>query len=65
MDYPEDLRPGDVIYDDESNLYGVVLSIDEDGETCDYVSVESDGWINDDLWCYFDDLDRDQLYTRY
>ena len=65
VDYPEDLRPGDVIYDDESNLYGVVLSIDEDGETCDYVSVESDGWINDDLWCYFDDLDLDQLYTRY
>ena len=38
--------------------------IDEDDETCDYVSVTSSGKITES-WCDFDEIDEDIMYTRY
>ena len=64
VDHADELRVGDVIYDTESNRYCVVLSIDEDDETCDYVSVTSSGKITES-WCDFDEIDEDIMYTRY
>ena len=64
VDHADELRVGDVIYDTESDRYCVVLSIDEDDETCDYVSVTSSGKITES-WCDFDEIDEDIMYTRY
>ena len=64
VDHADELRVGDVIYDTESDRYCVVLSIDEDDETCDYVSVTSSGKITES-WCDFVEIDEDIMYTRY
>lgn len=64
VDYADELRVGDVIYDNDAERYAVVLSIDEDDETCDYVSINKSGKIVES-WCYFDDIDDEIMYTRY
>jgi len=57
------LKIGDIIYDDDEGLYGVVIDIDEDRERAYYVSVYSDGEIDWNFWTYFDDITT--IYTRY
>ena len=64
VDYADELRVGDVIYDNYAERYAVVLSIDEDDETCDYVSINKSGKIVES-WCDFDDIDDEIMYTRY
>ena len=64
VDYADELRVGDVIYDNDAERYAVVLSIDEDDETCDYVSINKSGKIVES-WCDFDDIDDEIMYTRY
>ena len=64
VDYADELRVGDVIYDNDAERYAVVLSIDEDDETCDYVSINKSGKIVES-WCEFDDIDDEIMYTRY
>ena len=64
VDYADELRVGDVIYDNDAERYAVVLSIDEDDETCDYVSINKSGKIVE-FSCDFDDIDDEIMYTRY
>ena len=64
VDYADELRVGDVIYDNYAERYAVVLSIDEDDETCDYVSINKSGKIVE-FSCDFDDIDDEIMYTRY
>ena len=59
----EDLRVGDLIYDDYEEKYGLVLSVDTRNETVDYATVDDDNEIDWDGWCDFDDLS--DMTTRY
>ena len=59
----EDLRVGDLIYDDHEEKYGLVLSVDTRNETVDYVTVDDDQEIDWKGWCDFDDLS--DMITRY
>ena len=63
LDDPEDLRVGDLIYDDYEEKYGLVLSVDTRNETVDYATVDDDNEIDWDGWCDFDDLS--DMTTRY
>ncbi len=60
---PEDLKAGDLVYDDYEEKYGIVLSIDTSDEEVYYVTVDDDNEIDWDFWGRFDDLD--EMYTRY
>ena len=60
---PEDLKAGDLVYDDYEEKYGIVLSIDTSDEEVYYVTVDDDNDIDWDFWGRFDDLD--EMYTRY
>ena len=59
---PEDLKAGDVVYDDNMERYGVVLQVDTSDDTVQYATVE-DEEINWSYWCDFDDLS--DMTTRY
>ena len=59
---PEDLKAGDVVYDDNMERYGVVLQVDTSDDTVQYATVE-DEEINWGYWCDFDDLS--DMTTRY
>ena len=64
VDDPEDLRVGDVIYDDDDGRYGVVMEADDDEWGCYYATVDlDDGRIRLNVWCDYDDID--EMYTRY
>jgi len=63
LDDPEDLRVGDLIYDDYEEKYGLILSVDTRNETVDYATVDDDNEIDWDGWCDFDDLS--DMTTRY
>ena len=66
VDRENDLRVGDVVYDQDGyGLYGVVVSIDYSRERYTYVSVDNNDEINWDLTGYFDDLNLSRTYTRY
>ena len=52
---PEDLKAGDVVYDDYMERYGVVLQVDTSDDTVQYATVE-DEEIEWSYWCDFDDL---------
>ena len=59
---PEDLKAGDVVYDDYMERYGVVLQVDTSDDTVQYATVE-DEEIEWSYWCDFDDLS--DMTTRY
>lgn len=65
VDHAEDLRVGDVMYDDEENRYGIVMEMD--GDLCVYASVdnEDDGYIDWYFECSLDDIRESRMYTRY
>ena len=63
LDDSEDLRVGDLIYDDYEEKYGLILSVDTRNETVDYATVDDDNEIDWDGWCDFDDLS--DMTTRY
>ena len=65
VDRKSDLRVGDVIYDTSKSRYGIVLTVDEDEEECEYASVEEDGDFDFSDWCDFDDIRSSRMYTRY
>lgn len=63
-DDPSYVKPGDVIYLDDDNRYGVVTEVD--GDDFEYVYCDSMGIISWYGSGNLDDLDRyDTVYTRY
>ena len=67
VDEPEDLKIGDIIFDDSDDYYryGIVVDIDVNEQELWYASVDDDGDIRMRVRCNFDDLDQKDMQTRY
>ena len=69
VDDVEDMRVGDMIYNDYYKVYGIVVSVNYNKETYTFVSIDLDTGDDDeariewDFSGYFDDTTR--VYTRY
>ena len=69
VDDVEDMRVGDMIYNDYYKVYGIVVSVNYNKETYTFVSIDLDTGDDDeariewDFSGYFDDTSR--IYTRY
>lgn len=65
VDGRDDLKVGDVIYDNKKERYGIVREVDTDEEEYTYASVYSDGEIYLNFTCDFDRVNTKYSYTRY
>ena len=63
--YFEDLRLGDVIYLEDHDRYGVIVSLDEDEELADYLYAQSSGRVRLTTLNPMEMGSDDTLYTRY
>ena len=62
----DDLRIGDLIYDEYEDLYGIVWDIDYRDKTYDYVSLDYDyDEVEWNFTGHFTDLNLNRTYTRY
>lgn len=62
----DDLRIGDLIYDEYEDLYGIVWDIDYRDKTYDYVSLDYDqDEVEWNFTGHFADLNLNRTYTRY
>ena len=57
------LMVGDIVYDEDEDVLGVVAEIDEDEEEARCVGLDSDDVIDWDIWVDFRDIDT--ILTRY
>ena len=62
VDRARDLRVGDVIYDEDENLFGIVKSIDTNEQECTYYSIDRYGEL-DSYTCKFRAIT--DMFTRY
>ena len=63
VDRARDLRVGDVIYDEDEDLFGIVKSIDTGDQECTYYSIDRNGEVDDNYTCKFRAIT--DMFTRY
>lgn len=65
VDDEDEIRIGDVIYDNEEGLYGIVVDVDYSDEDYVYVSLDGNDMIRWNFTGTFAKLNLDRCYTRY
>lgn len=63
VDRARDLRVGDVIYEEDEDLFGIVKSIDTGDQECTYYSIDRNGEVDDNYTCKFSAIT--DMFTRY